>query len=270
MPLTANSVHNSLFFHEPLTALESGRVTVHGSSATIPQVSDDDLTTYSVQRDIDVDISDNGNPTAVDAIVVIGSGITSHRADATGGSGTGYTTRTMPSEVTGIDGRTVSTTVNGLQYDLFLLIGSAAFTATDVRMVFTGSTARIYGVALLRYGVEVGNGDFRAITPDAIDRIGGVNQSGGTLTRTPHDAGDRPKWQVNYETAIIEGQTLVQVSDELMYWLADNHNFFHSPEYSRHPSQLFLATRISDDVQWSYRNTFKGLGELVSFSVGAQ
>ena len=115
------------------------------------------IRTFSAQKRITLSISqcDTGTPTRVDAIFVKSKGVASHTGTPTGGTGTGWTHRTLPSSVNNIRGESVSTTVDGFQHDLYLL--PAHFTATGVRLQFTGTNVEIYEMMLL----EVTSGDRR-------------------------------------------------------------------------------------------------------------
>ena len=74
--------------------------------------------TYSTEDDINVAISDAANnATRVDAVYVISTGVTASTGTPTGGTGTGWTSRSTPTEVTSYGGATISTEVNGLVHD---------------------------------------------------------------------------------------------------------------------------------------------------------
>ena len=57
----------------------------------------------------------------------------------------------MPATVKNWEGTEVSTVVAGFQHDLYLL--DSHFTATSVRMTFTGTDAKIYEIMLLEFGI---------------------------------------------------------------------------------------------------------------------
>ena len=100
-----------------------------------------------------LNIAVNGQPTRVDAIFVKGIDIEGHSAEPTGGTGVGYNNRMMPLVVKNWEGTEVSTVVAGFQHDLYLL--DQHFTATSVRMTFTGANAKIHGN--YAFGVRLGD-----------------------------------------------------------------------------------------------------------------
>ena len=180
------SIHNTIFFHYPRNYLDSGsRVTVHGNASQIDrEATDNDYQSFTSQTDLDVDISENGLPTRVDAVYLLSSGIDTHRADATGGVGNGYAARVIPNTVTRYDGESVSTVFGGYQHDLYLL--DTHFTATSVRFRVTGNNARIYALMLLEIGVslDANKRDFQAISGALVSRTSQVKpRSRGRIRR---------------------------------------------------------------------------------------
>ena len=138
------SLHNTIFFKECVNYFDKGvRVSVHGDPTNLVRaVADNDYNTFTREKDLNINIAVNGQPTRVDAILVKGIDIERHSAEPTGGSGSGYTHRMMPATVKNWEGTEVSTVVAGFQHDLYLL--SPHFTATSVRLTFTGANAKIY------------------------------------------------------------------------------------------------------------------------------
>ena len=183
-PVTQNtpiaSLHNALFFKECVNYLDRGaRVSVHGNpSELVRAVADNDYNTFTRQKDLVINIAVNGQPTRVDAILVKGQDIEGHSAEPTGGTGSGYSNRMMPLVVKNWEGSEVSTVVAGFQHDLYLL--PSHFTATSVRMTFTGTDAKITEIMLLEFGIEIdSNADFTQISPDFVDRTGVVHPDAG-------------------------------------------------------------------------------------------
>ncbi|MXW07561.1 MAG: hypothetical protein F4Z87_05475, partial [Gammaproteobacteria bacterium] len=112
----------------------------------------------------------------MDAVFVKGIGIEGHSATPTGGSGSGYSNRRMPATVKNWEGTDVNTLVNGFQHDLYLL--DAHFTATSVRLTFTGTDVKIAEVMLLEFGISIdANGDFTEINADFVDRSGEIHSA---------------------------------------------------------------------------------------------
>ena len=132
-------------------------VGVSASMATrlniISEVADNDYKTFTREKDLVINIAVGGNPTRIDAIFVKGQDIERHSAAPTGGSGSGYRNRRMPLVVKNWEGTEVSTVVAGFQHDLYLL--DQHFTATSVRLTFTGTDAKITEIMLV--GVRLGD-----------------------------------------------------------------------------------------------------------------
>ena len=84
----------------------------------------------------------------------------------------------------------------GFQHDLYLL--DPHFTATSVRMMFTGTDAKIYEIMLLEFGLEIiANSDFTQINPDFVDRSGVVHPDAGSGIAYSLSIGDqRDKWEM--------------------------------------------------------------------------
>lgn len=261
------SQHNALFFRDCANYLGGGvRVKKRGTSEIIRAVADNDYRTFSTERDYDINIAVNGQPTRVDAVFVKGIGIEGHSAVPTGGSGVGYSNRRMPATVQNYEGTAISTVVNGFQHDLFLL--DQHFTATSVRMTFTGAGAKIVEVMLLEFGLEIdANGDFTEIDPDFVDRTGEIHSGpGGSLGYDAFGAA-RDKWEVHYAVKVVPGKTLLQTPEAFLYWRSENRNHVHAMEPSRFPAQVFPATFVGERVPVRYRIDDKTGGEIITFQV---
>lgn len=266
------SLHNALFFKDCVNYRDTGaRVRKYGETTTIVRAAaDNDYETFTTETDLDINLAVDGNPTRVDAIFVKGTGIETHSAVPTGGSGTGYSHRALPSTVKNYEGTDVSTIVNGFQHDLYLL--DQHWTATSVRMTFTGADARIYEVMLLQFGLEMdANGDFLDINVDFVDREGVVhtNPKGGILYDDPIH-GERDKFEIDYVVKVFAGKTLLQTPEDFLYWRMDNRNCVFAMEFSRHPARVFPAVLPRDRVPIRYRTDDKTGGEIVSFRVAEQ
>ncbi|MDE0681594.1 MAG: hypothetical protein OXI63_01645 [Candidatus Poribacteria bacterium] len=266
------SLHNALFFKECVNYLEDGaRISEHGNASNIIRaVSDNDYRTFSTETDYDINIAVNGNPTRVDAVFVKGIGIERHSATPTGGSGVGYSNRRMPATVKNWEGTDVSTLVNGFQHDLYLL--DAHFTATRVRLRFTGSNVKIIEVMLLEFGISIdANGDFTEINADFVDRSGEIHSAPrGSLGYGSPVGAERDKWEVDYAVKVVPGKTLLETPEEFLYWRSENRNHVHAQEPSRFPWRIFPATFIGERVPVRYRTDDKTGGEILTFSVSEQ
>ena len=267
------SLHNAIIFKFPANYNDDNdRVTVRGATRVVREMVDNDYNTYSAEDDVDVNIADaDGNATRVDAIVVKCSGVTSHQGDPTGGSGSGWAARTIPDTVENYAGDSVSTTVGGFQHDLYLL--DTHFTATSVRLRFTGSDIKIYAVMLLEIVAQwdVNQIETLSADPEQIDKAARLQQTQG---RGPALAsvlgGERPKWEIDYSVKVIPGRTINQVVDELLHDLDTHENCAFAREFTRFPDQAYPAVMMSERIQTRLIGQSKVSGEAVNFRIGEQ
>ena len=267
------SLHNALFFKECVNYFDDGgRVSVHGDPTNLVRaVSDNNYRTFTREKDLVINIAVNGQPTRVDAIFVKGIDIEGHSAAPNGGTGVGYSNRMMPATVKNWEGTEVSTIVNGFQHDLYLL--DPHFTATSVRMTFTGANAKIVEVMCLEFGISIdANGDFTEIATNFVDREGVVHPDpgGGIVYDPPIGADERDKWQVDYVVKIVPGKTLLETPEDFLYWRAENRNHVHAMEPSRFPLRIFPSVFMRKSVPIRYRTDSKTSGEILSFRVAEQ
>ena len=265
-------LHNALFFRECVNYFDEGaRVSEYGNPSNIIRaVGDNDYRTYTREKDLVLNITVNGAPTRVDAVFVKGIGIEGHSAEPTGGSGAGYSNRMMPETIQNWEGTEVPTTVAGFQHDLYLLDGH--FTATSVRMTFTGADAKITEILLLEFGMEIdANSDFTQIDPYSVDRSGKIDEGpGGRLRYRPPIGQERDKWEVDYTVRVVPGKTILETPEEFLYWRADNRNHVFCMEPSRFPWRIFPAVFVGKSVPIRYRTDSKTSGEILSFRVAEQ
>ena len=175
-----SSLHNAILFKYPANSNEANdRVTVRGATTVVSEVVDNRLHDVFCRETMWMsNIADaDGNATRVDAMFVKCSGVDSHRGDPTGGSGSGWTARTIPDTVENYAGDDVDTTVSGFQHDLLLL--GTHFTATSVRLRFTGSDIKIYAVMLLEIVAQwdVNRGETFGIEADYVRQPGRVTHN---------------------------------------------------------------------------------------------
>ena len=264
------SPHNTLFFKDCVNYLGRGsRVSIHGNPTQLVRaVADNDFNTFTREKDLNINIAVNGQPTRVDAILVKGIDIEGHAAEPTGGVGSGYTHRMMPTTVKNWEGNEVSTVVAGFEHDLYLL--SPHFTATRVRMQFTGANAKIYEIMLLEFGIEIdANGDLTEINPDYVDRTGVIHpDTGDGIYRSPTLANERDKWEVNLAVKVIPGKTLLQSVDEVLWWRSQNKNCVFALEPSRHPGRIHPASFLLKRVPVRLRTNNKNDGEIMNLRIG--
>ena len=268
------SVHNAMLFKSARNYPINGvpRVTVRGASTLVYETTDNDFSTYSTEDDINVAISDAANnPTRVDAAYVISTGVTASTGTPTGGTGTGWTSRTTPTEVTSYGGATISTEVNGLVHDFYLL--PTHFTGTSVRMQFAGASPQIYQILFLEFVLEfdVNVNETEAFDAAFVDRSGQINPvPGGGIVYSGSFGNTRPRLEINYGVKVIPGKTLNENSTEFAYRLHENRNCVWAQEPSRYPERVFVSSVISDSISVVPRGDYKPSGDLVSFSVGEQ
>lgn len=266
------SLNNCLFFKECANYFDDGaRVSVHGDPTNLVRaVADNNYKTFTREKDLVINIAVNGQPTRVDAIFVKGIDIEGHSAEPTGGSGSGYSNRQMPSTLRNWEGTEVSTIVNGFQHDLYLLDGH--FTATSVRLTFTGANAKIVEVLLLEFGLEIdANSDFTQINPDFVDRTGVVHPDAGSGIAYDSPIGeDRDKWEIDYVVKVVPGKTSLQTPEDFLYWRSENKNHVFAMEPSRFPWRVFPAVFVRKRVPVRYRTDDKTGGEILNFRVAEQ
>ena len=275
-PVTQNtpiaSLHNALFFKECVNYFDNGgRVSEYGNPSNIIRaVADNDYNTFTREKDLVINIAVGGNPTRIDAIFVKGQDIEGHSAEPTGGTGVGYSNRRMPLVVKNWEGTDVSTVVAGFQHDLYLL--DPHFTATSVRLTFTGTDAKIYEIMLLEFGIEIdSNADFTQINPDFVDRSGVVHPDAGSgIAYSPSIGDQRDKWEIDYVVKVVPGKTLLETPEEFLYWRAKNRNHVFCMEPSRFPWRIFPAVFVRKRVPVRYRTDDKLAGEVLNFRVAEQ
>ena len=266
------SLHNALFFKECVNYFDNGgRVSEHGNPSNIIRaVADNDYKTFTREKDLVLNIAVGGNPTRVDAIFVKGQDIERHSAEPTGGTGSGYSNRRMPSTVKNWEGTDVSTIVNGFQHDLYLL--DQHFTATSVRLTFTGTDVKITEIMLLEFGLEIdSNADFTEIATNFVDRTGVVHPDpSGGISYTPPLGGGRDRWQIDYAVKVVPGKTILETPEDFLYWRAKNRNHVFCMEPSRFPWRIFPAVFLGKSVPVRYRTDDKTGGEILNFRVAEQ
>lgn len=266
------SLQNLLLFRECRNYLDRGaRVTVRGSSTVVREMADNDYTTYSSADDVDVDISDGNAATRVDAILVKYKGdLRNYRVTPTGGSGSAVT-RAVPDTVTDFYGDSVSLEVAGFKHDLFLL--SSPFTATSVRLAFTGTDVEIYEVMLLELLQEIDANESDIVRLDTayVDR--GAQQDTpptGFLSRSPGPGDPREKRHLALTIKVVPGKTLVENVDEFLYKLENSPRMVLAEAFSEDPSGVYPAIVSSRRISTRYRTDWKWHGHWVSFETREQ
>ena len=255
------SLHNTFIFRDCVNYRNNGgRVAEHGNASNVIRaVADNDRETFSTETDYAVDIAVDSLPTRVDAFYLVSKGVDTHAGTPTGGTGTGWTARTVPASVDNIRGESVSTVVDGLQYDLFLL--DTHFTAESVRLQFTGTGVEIYEVMLLEIVQEINAtySDFLAFDAEQVNRTGRVERSPiGGLSVVDST---REKRDVEMTVYIRpSGRTLIQSPDEFLYLLEANPRLTLAESFSENPSLLYPAIVGSLEIPVPYHSNYKPLG----------
>ena len=259
------SRHNLLLFKDCVNYYDQGqRISLHGTpTQRVPAAGDNNYHTFTEQNDLSINIAVNTQPTRVDAVFIKGIGIDAHSATPTGGQGTGYTNRQIPDTVTNWEGTTVSTTVDGFQHDLYLL--DAPFTATSVRLQFTGTGAKLYAVMLLEFGLEINaNADLREINPNWTDRTGVIHTDPqGGIAYDPVASQKRDKWETDILIKVKAGETRLHTTEEYLNWRTPNRNCVYFREFTRHPAQGFPALLVPNTVAVRYLTDNKLAGETI-------
>ena len=260
-------LHSTLLFKPPIHWNDDNdRVEIRGSSTKVREMSDNRYDTYSEEDDVDVDVSDaDGNATKIDAIGLVTKDVDSYSLTPSGGSGSGFTDREIPSAFDTIDGRSQSREINGLQWELYPL--PAQVSATSVRLKFTGTDVEVYAVMLLELLLEIRDGEFVDVLPGKVDRAGRVlGNDGGDVDRVSRLGAERWKWETRY--LLNTGQGLSQESEsEFLRFLSANPDVFHVQESARYPTRMHLAVMTALELSAEAKSIYKGAGSVVPFEV---
>ena len=264
------SLHNTLIFRacRHFSRDYGVRATVRGGTTAIPEVSDNDFLTYSGVRDMDIDISEAGNPTRVDAFYLISKNVTRHTGTPSGGSGSGWSNRDVPATVLNYQGNAVDTTIDGFQHDLFLL--ENPFTATSVRLRFQGRGIEIYELMLLELALELdaNRTDFVEIKPSDIDRTGSVDPNPrGSVRRGAGYGVSRQRRVIDFTLEMLPGESNVDNPDEFLYFMEKNPRIVFAEAFSENPSYIYHAIFGSTRIPVRYRSDYKPAGYNLPFRV---
>ena len=262
------SINNVIFFRDPVN-YQDGRITEHGTTTVVSEMSDNDYSTSSDEADIDINMEDaNGSPTAVDAVFLKYTGdISQYVFTPTGGVGSAFT-RTVPTTVDTYEGTTTSLEIGGFKHDLYELTTDT--TATSVRMQFTG-TPSIYALMLLESGVEIttnGTGrSFSRIVPVRVDRTGSLRRMpNGGIRRVQPIGATRRKWEVDLQIEFRRNATVT--AKDFTYWQERNENCVFANEFSRNPDEVYPAAFMDLEMASPYRTLWKPQGKRIAFRIG--
>ena len=204
----------SLFFDFPInlrTDIERNFTVASGTETANRAIADNNYETFSDSTEYAF-VTHGMLPadtTEITHIFIKGSGITSYELSVPTGHGTGTTvTRTVPANVTNLEGNSVSITIDGKQNDLFKIVDSGGadnpFNATKIELDITGTDVKVYEVMLLNleYELRVGRDYFRIIPKKVYRRSGLHTNTSGGITRYSASNAQRSKWEIEIWGAV--------------------------------------------------------------------
>ena len=262
----------STLFFKPSIAYDGDRVSAHGTSRIIREMTDNDYETYSSETDVEINTAAaDGSPTRVEFIFLKTKNVDSYSFTPSGGSGSGFSNRAMPAFFVATGGEHIPTVVNGYQHECYPL--PAPVTATSVRLQFNGSGVEIYAVMLLELIAEIQDGDFNNPLPYKVDRTGHIlNYPGGGVDRGNVIGAERWKWEVEYQLKILPRYTSFNSVPGFLRFLSDNPEVVHAQEPARYPERIYPAETVSLEVYQRYRTKrgYHAGGSVVPFRVAEQ
>ena len=270
--LTANAsklamLQSTLFF-KPLITYESDRVTRHGTTTIIREMTDNNYETFSSASDVVINTADaDGNhPTRIQFIALKTKKVERYSFIPLGGTGTGFSNRAMPTHFVATGGEAIPTVVNGYQHELYPL--PEPVTATSVRMQFHGTDVEIYVVMLLELIAEIPDGEFLDILPDKVDRTGRIIPfPDGSVDRENVIGAERWKWETEYILEVLPSETSFDAVPKVLKFIGDNPHIVHAEEPARHPERIYPAEMVSLEISEELQGKYKGSGHIVPFSV---
>ena len=130
-------LQSTLFFKPSITYVGS-RVRINGTSTIVREMTDNNYETYSSAADVVINTADaDGNPTTIQFIALKTKRVDRYSFEPSGGTGTGFSNREIPTRFVAIGGEDIPTVVNGFQHEVYPL--PEPVTATSVRMQFHGT-----------------------------------------------------------------------------------------------------------------------------------
>ena len=262
------SINNVIFFRDCVN-YQDGRITEHGTTTVVSEMSDNDYSTSSDETDIDINMEDaSGSPTKIDAVFLKYQGtLSSYTFTPSGGTGTAFT-RTVPTTTDTYEGTTTDLTVDTYEHDLYEIPNNT--TATSVRMQFSGSP-NICALMLLESGVEIttnGAGrSFSRIVPVRVDRTGSLRRMpNGGIRRVQPIGATRRKWEVDLQIEFRRNATVT--AKDFTYWQERNENCVFANEFSRNPDEVYPASFMDLEMASPYRTLWKPQGKRIAFRVG--
>ena len=257
-------MHSTLLCKPPIH-YEAGRVEIRGTSTKVTQMTDNRYETHSTEMDVDVDVSDGSNATKIDAVAFVSKNVDSYSLTPTGGSGSGFSDRDVPSSFDTRDGRSQSRVLGGFQWEFYPL--PAQITATSVRLQFSGTDVEMYAVMLLELLTEIRDGEFVDVVAEKVDRAGSVSENdNGRVDRASRLGAERWKWETQYLLNV--GEKLTYDSEaEVLRFLSANPDVFCVQEAARYPARMHVAVVSNLELSPEQKGLYKGAGSIVPFSV---
>lgn len=250
-----------------------GIYSVEGATRVItPEVNDNDYRTYSessvfIAQTFGDSATEN---TRVDSIFIKCSGVNRYSVSVpTGmGTGTGFTDRTIPANVTTFEGISTPTTIGDFQNDLVDLTAldtDGTINAREIQVEFSGVNIRIYDMMFLRklMSMDVSR-SFRSVAHNHRDNSLLKRNIRGASFRVS-SLSSRPKWESSY-TALFNEFSPTSYHT-FSAFVQDNRNFVFAPEYTRYPDRVYPATWGSDNFNNSYLTRVYRSGTLVSYVI---
>lgn len=243
---TEDSQQKYLFFND-CVHLDNDRVRKATGSIDY-DACDNDFATYSSETTLIFDISDGADPTRVTHVWLKGTGITGYQIQTRVGNAW-ITQQTL----TPIHHR-----YRGWENSLGKL--TTPISATQVRLVFVGSSIKISEVMLLEHAgglVSMSN-----ILPIKTDRTGIVQQTqAGTVERAKTEPSSRFKWQLDFSA--VFGHNNTHKLEDFLDWINSNpnHTFAERPEDQ--PWRVYPAGFLNSGFNASYITQTIQIGEMV-------
>ena len=258
----------STLFFKPSIAYDGDRVTQHGTSIIVREMTDNNYETFSSENDVEINTADaDGNhPTTIQFIALKTKNVDRFSFFPSGGTGTGFSNRAMPTHFVATDGEAIPTVVNGYQHELYPL--PSPVTATSVRMQFHGTDIEIYTVMLLELIVEIRDGDFLDILPDKVDRTGEIlDFLDGGVDRGQVIGAERWKWETQYVLEVLPEGTTFDAVPKVRKFISDNPHIVHAQEPARYPDRIYHAIQAKTEISEELQGKYKGSGHIVPFTV---
>ena len=259
----------STLLFKPALNYDGDRVEIRGESTIVREMTDNSYLTFSTEDDVDIDVSDaDDNATTITHIFLKTKNVDSYSFTPSGGSGSGFTDREMPTEYRTLDGRDQTSEIRGFQHEFYPL--PADVTATSVRLQFTGTDVEVYAVMLLELIKEIRDGEFLSIEADKVDRTGSIQGAPrGSVRRVSPIGSQRWKWEVDYNLKIRNTGTAFDSVDAFTQFVADNPEIVHAQEPSRYPDRIHPAEITSLEItpEVVSRAGYQVSGGNVSFTI---